>query len=186
MAWTDALSVVEKLAPMLATGLLGPLAGGAVSMLEGVFGLTPTAAATTDDRQASIAAAISGATPDQLLALKKADQDYAVQMASLGFKDAESLAALAVQDRSSARDMAVKSGDIWTPSILAFLVVGGWATIQYFLLTHVVDGSMRELIARVLGTLDSALMCVLYFYFGGSASSNRKTELLAQSPSIKE
>lgn len=181
MEWSDISSALTKLAPMIAAGIGGPLVGGAVATLEQVFGLTASTSATIEDRQSILAASISGATPDQLLALKKADQDYAIQMATLGFKDTESLAALSVQDRSSARDMAVKSGDTWTPRILALLVVGGWAAVQYFLLKHTIDPSMRELIARVLGTLDSALMCVLYFYFGGSASSHRQTELLAKS-----
>jgi hypothetical protein len=51
---------------------------------------------------------------------------------------------------------------------MSYVIVVCWAIIQYFLFTHVIDASMRELIARVLGTLDGALMLVLSFWFGSS------------------
>src|SRR5690349_11566998 len=105
--WTDALGVVEKLAPTIATCVGGPLAGGAIAALEGVFGLTPSPNASIDDRQSAVAAAISGATPEQLAAMRAKDQDYAVAMAQAGFKDTETLASLTVQDRVSARTMEV-------------------------------------------------------------------------------
>jgi hypothetical protein len=57
--------------------------------------------------------------------------------------------------------------------------------VQGFLLTHVIDGTMRELIARVLGTLDSALMLVLSYYFGSSAGSAEKNQIMAQGQNMK-
>lgn len=185
MAWTDALSVLEKLAPMLATGLGGPLAGGAVSMLEGVFGLTPAATATTDDRQASIAAAISGATPDQLLALKKADLDYSAQMTALGFKDAEALAALAVQDRSSARQMQISTKSITAPLLASFITMGFFGTLATMMFITM-PVATHDALMLMLGSLGTAWTGVVAYYFGSSAGSDRKTELLAQSPAVKE
>jgi hypothetical protein len=44
---------------------------------------------------------------------------------------------------------------------------------------------MRELIARVLGTLDSALMLVLSYYFGSSAGSAEKNQIMAQGQNMK-
>ena len=60
MEWKDVSSVIAKLAPMIATGLGGPLAGGAVTALEGVFGVKTDG--TTEDKQNALVAAISGAT----------------------------------------------------------------------------------------------------------------------------
>jgi hypothetical protein len=40
---------------------------------------------------------------------------------------------------------------------------------------------MRELVARVLGTLDGALMLVLSYYFGSSSGSQAKDDLLHKS-----
>jgi hypothetical protein len=74
---------VATIAPTVASMLGGPLAGTAVSALEGLFGITPAAGASVDDRAAAVAPAIAAATPDQVLALKKADYDFQVQMATI-------------------------------------------------------------------------------------------------------
>jgi hypothetical protein len=180
MAWSDALSVVEKLAPMIATGLGGPLAGGAVSMLEGVFGITPTASASTDDRQAALATAISGATPDQLLAMQKANQDYAVNMATIGFKDTESLAALAVQDRDSARAMQISTKSITAPTLACFITLGFFGVLG-MMMFYPLPVATHDAMMLMLGALGTAWTGVVSYYFGSSAGSDRKTELLAQS-----
>ena len=41
------------------------------------------------------------------------------------------------------------------------------------------------IVGRVLGLLDSVAMMVLAFWYGSSNGSERKTELLAQSPPVK-
>jgi hypothetical protein len=91
---------------------------------------------------------------------------------------------LAVADRSSARQMQMTTGS-FVPPLLSVMIVIAWSTIQWFLLTHVIESSMRELVARVLGTLDGALMLVLSFYFGSSAGSSAKDQLLHQSTPTK-
>ena len=70
---------------------------------------------------------------------------------------------------------------IFIPPILSVLVVVAWVLVQFFLLNHVIDASMRELVARVLGTLDGALMLVLTYYFGSSSGSQAKDDLLHKS-----
>jgi hypothetical protein len=77
--------------------------------------------------------------------------------------------------------MSTKS---FVPALLSILVVCAWALIQYFLLTHVIAQEMRELVARVLGTLDGALMLVLSFYFGGSSDSQDKDAMLHRSTPV--
>jgi hypothetical protein len=87
---------------------------------------------------------------------------------------------LAPTDRASAREREVKSGDSWTPRILASLIVMAWFAIQWHLLVHIIPQEMREIVMRTLGTLDMALGMVLGYYFGSSASSRTKTELIAK------
>jgi protein-S-isoprenylcysteine O-methyltransferase Ste14 len=74
---------------------------------------------------------------------------------------------IAASDRDSARQMAIQTHD-WTPRILAVVVICAWVFIQWHLLNSVIPDVMRELIARVLGTLDAALTLVLSYYFGSS------------------
>jgi hypothetical protein len=87
---------------------------------------------------------------------------------------------LAVADRTSARQMQI-STQSFIPPALSIMIVLAWASAQFFLLTHVIEPSMRELIARVLGTLDGALMLVLSFYFGSSSGSQAKDAMLHNS-----
>lgn len=178
MNWNDVGSAVAKLAPMIATGLAGPMAGGAVTALEGVFGIATDG--TLTDKQNALAAAFSGATQDQLLALKKADQDYALQMAELGFKNQEALAALTISDMDSARkrESAVKDN---TPKILAYAITLGFFGVLATLMFGNVPVASKEVLYIMLGTLGTAWTGVTSYYFGSTAGSSEKTKLLAAS-----
>jgi hypothetical protein len=149
--------LIQNVAPTIATALLGPVAGMAVKALS--TALLGHGDGSTDD----ITAALSSATPEQIAAIKRADNDFKVQMKQLDID----LVRIAADDRNSARNMAVGTHSL-TPSVMSYVIVVCWAIIQYFLFTHVIEASMRELIARVLGTLDGALMLVLSFWFGSS------------------
>lgn len=156
-----------------ATGNVPALVAMAASQLSQSFGtdIAPTADA--------IVKAVQGATPEQLLSMKQADNDFAAKMQAMGFAHLEELQQVAENDRADARAREIKTGDSWTPRLLAALVLVGWLMVQGFLLTHVIDAAMRELIARVLGTLDGALMLVLSYYFGSSAGSAEKNQMLS-------
>ena len=149
--------LIGSVAPTIATALGGPVAGMAVKALSGaLFG-------HENGTEDEIQAALANPTGDQLAALKKIDADFKVQMKSLDI-DLERIAA---SDRDSARKMAMETHD-WTPRVLAVVVVIAWGVVQWFLLHNVIDATMRELVARVLGTLDGALMLVLSYYFGSA------------------
>jgi len=149
--------LVSSVAPTIATALGGPVAGMAVKALSGaLFG-------RDDASQDEIQAALANPTADQLAALKKIDADFKVQMKSLDI-DLERIAA---SDRDSARNYAILTHDL-TPRIIAILVIVAWVVVQWFLLHNIIPDAMRELIARVLGTLDGALMLVLSYYFGSA------------------
>ena len=186
--WTSALNVVKTLAPTIGTALGGPLLGGAISALENVFGITPSASASTDDRQSTLAAAISGATPEQLAAMRKADQDYAVAMAQAGFKDTETLASLAVQDRTSARNMQVSTRSYMPPILGGAIITASIAAAAAILLGKVSYVSTTEatMVGTVMGYLFSEAKAVLSFYFGSSQGSAEKTALLAKAQPIED
>ena len=149
--------LIGSVAPTIATALGGPVAGMAVKALSGaLFG-------HEDGTQDDIMTALANPTGDQLAALKKIDADFKVQMKSLDI-DLERIAA---GDRNSARQMAIQTHD-WTPRILAVVVICAWVFIQWHLLNSTIPDVMRELVARVLGTLDAALTLVLSYYFGAS------------------
>lgn len=178
--WTDALGVVAKLAPTIASVIGGPLAGGAVTALESVFGIIPSPSQSQDSRQAAVAAAISSATPEQLAAMRKADQDYAARMAEAGFKDTETLASLAVQDRQGARQMQISTKSITAPFLALFVTLGFFGVLGLMMFVpH--QAASHDALMLMLGSLGTAWTGVMAYYFGSSVGSDRKTELLAQS-----
>jgi len=178
--WADALGVVAKLAPTIASVIGGPLAGGAVTALESVFGITAQPNASIDDRQSAVAAAISGATPEQLAAMRKADQDYAARMAEAGFKNVETLASLSVQDRESARQMQISTKSMTAPFLALFVTLGFFGVLA-LMMFYPLPSATHDALMLMLGSLGTAWTGVIAYYFGSSAGSDRKTEILAGS-----
>lgn len=161
-----ALDVLTTVAPMAATAFGGPLAGVAAQKVISALGLSPEAS------QKDIENALITATPEQLLLLKKMEQEFIKDMKVLEID----VMKLQVSDRGNARDREVKTGDSLTPRILAGIIVGLYCSVQWFLLQGTIDESMRDLVLRSLGTLDAALGLCLSYYFGSSLSSAQKTE----------
>jgi hypothetical protein len=178
MSWSSVASAVENLAPTIATCVGGPFAGVAVSGLEHVFGLTPSPSDTQEARQDSVAAAFACATPDQLASIRKADQDFQVQMAGLGFKDKEALAALSTQDVEGARDMQ-KTVKSWVPPVLTLAITIGFFGLVVGLMFANVPDANRAIFYSLIGSLGTAWMGCIHFWFGDTNSSNDKTAIIA-------
>jgi hypothetical protein len=159
---------LKTIAPTIATALGGPLAGLAIEAVSKAIGIDPK------DVQSTISEGKLSA--DQIMLLKQAEVAMAARAQEMGLDFAK----LNVEDRKSARDMQMSTQSSIPPA-LAIMIVLAWATVQGFLLTNVIDASMRELIARVLGTLDGALMLVLSFYFGSSSGSQAKDTMIHNS-----
>lgn len=163
-----AKQIITAVAPVLGATLGGPLGGLAGNVLAQSLGVDTSVPKALED-------SILSQSPEVIGNIRLAEIELQKQAAANDL-DLERINAA---DRVNARDREVKTGDSWTPRALAGLVVVGWLVVQWFLITHIVDGQMRELVARVLGTLDSALMLVLSYYFGSSVSSHRKDEALS-------
>lgn len=167
----DWKKIITTVAPWIGTALGTPFGGMAVEAAASALGLP-------DKTVDAVKNAISGASPEQMLALKQADQTFALQMQKLGYENVEKLEATAAGDRANARDREVKTGDSWTPRILAAVIVLGWLVVQWYVLGHVVPAEMREIVMRSMGTLDMALGLVLGYYFGSSAGSRENQTAL--------
>lgn len=177
MSFSD---VMKKAFPFLsaAASLGGPLGTMAAAAVGKALGLDKAPAGTSDSIANAIAVAMGD--PAQRAAILKAEQEFQVQMTTLGYQHAEEIEAIASKDRDSARNREIQVKD-WTPRILAFVVVTLCFTAEFVYFRHGAPANASpELIGRILGTLDSALILVLSYYFGSSAGSDRKTELLSQ------
>jgi hypothetical protein len=170
MDWTKLVSTV---APWIGTALGGPLGGMAVEAAANALGLS-------DKTVDSVKQALAGVTPDQMLALKKADQEFALQMQALGFKNVADMEAIAAGDRASARNMQIAKPSP-VPAILSIGVTVGYFSILIGMMVGVLNVSDSQALLLMLGSLSTAWGVVMAFWFGTTRDSGRKTELLAQS-----
>jgi hypothetical protein len=160
---------LKTIAPTIATAMGGPLAGMAVDAIGNALGMKDATKEQVKDLLAS-----GTLTADQMASIKQADASLKVRMKELEI-DMEKVHA---GDRNSAREMATKTGDVWTPRIMAMVVFVVWGAVNYKLFNGTINNDMRELVARALGTLDAVLMAVIYYYYGSSSSSAAKTEAM--------
>jgi hypothetical protein len=127
-----------------------------------------------DGTEEQISAAMAAATPDQLAAIKKIDADFKVQMKSLDI-DLERIAA---GDRDSARQMQRETKD-WVPKVLAIVITLGFFGILIWMLLNGMPQTGTEALLMMLGALGTAWTGVVNFYYGSSAGSKAKNDLLA-------
>jgi len=173
----DFTDIIKTVAPWIGTALGGPLGGMAVTAVGNALGLN---GATVD----TLKSALSGATPEQMLALKNADQAFQIQMQQLGFENMQKMEELAATDRNSARqrEMTVRDN---TPKILAYAVTIGFFGLLAVMVFHAMPpGSDPTLLNVMVGSLGTAWTGIIAYYFGSSSGSARKTELLSQAAPI--
>lgn len=170
--WDTIKSVVGTVAPTVATALGGPLAGMAVSAIGEALGLS---------NDEDIQKVLQNPTPEQLLAIKEAEQKFIVNMCKLEI-DVERIHA---EDRNSARKREVSTGDIWTPRILAAATMLSFFACIYFVFSDAVSGVSPEimgLIGGIIGYASSKADMVISYYFGSSSESDAKSALLLHAP----
>lgn len=169
-----AKQVLGTFAPTILKAVGGPFGALAGTALQAVFGTSEPTALDT---------ALNAATPDQIVALKKAELDFQLQIKQLGIQEED----LTFKDIEDARAMqvAVKAN---TPAQLAWLVIGGFLLLSTFEVVAMTIwpeqwGKIPPAAAALLGTIFGYLLKAASgaetFYFGSSASSQAKDQTLA-------
>ena len=171
MSGADWQGVVKVVAPTLAAALGGPLAGIATRAIGEV--LLPSREGVTE---AELASALAVATPEDLVKLRQADLAFKQHLTEAGVK----LEEIAAADRADARKLAAVTGDLWTPRVLALVVVGGFFAAVVWVLAGgaVSDPTTATLVGAVVGYASAKADQVVSFWFGSSAGSRAKTEAL--------
>ena len=165
--------VLKMICPWIATAVGGPLGGLAVEMATSALG-------ASDKTTEGLKAALSGASQADLLALKKADQDFASNMQALGFKSQADLEGIAAADRSSARDMQ-KATRSWVPAALSVIVTLGFFGILSGMLAGVLRLNDSEAMLLMLGSLTTGWGAVMAYWLGSTSSSATKTDIISRS-----
>ena len=158
---------LKQIAPTVATCLGGPLAGLAVTALAKVFGVA------TDKVQDMIESGKLSA--DQIAQVKVAEIELKKQEQALGLNFEQ----LAVQDRISARDMqtATKS---YIPAVLSVGVTVGFFGILIAIMRDPGAANNQPLLV-MLGSLGTAWIAIMNFWFGSTNGSQKKDQLLFES-----
>lgn len=169
---------LKTIAPTVASALLGPLGGVAVSALGTILGVS-------EPTQAKIAEVIKDAklTPDQVGQLRELELKYQNDEAERGFRYAD----LAFKDRDSARKANVEGGVqvhmFWLSVILLCLTLGCEVAVLFY--GYPDDKIPEMVVGRILGLMDAVCMLVLSYWFGTTSGSKAKTSLLAASQPVK-
>lgn len=161
---------LKQIAPTIATALGGPLAGLAVDAISKAVGIDPKDVTKTISE--------GKLTADQIAQIKTAELAMAARAQELGL-DFEKIA---VDDRKSAREMQI-STQSWIPGGMAIIVTCGFFGILIGLMTEHFKTS--DALMLMLGSLGTAWTGIIAFYFGSSAGSQKKDELLHQSSPTK-
>lgn len=149
-------NIVGAVAPTLGTALGGPMGGMAANMIAEVLGVP--------NNPKSIEKAIAEATPEQMLELKKAEQQFEVQMKELDVD----IFKLETQDAQDARKNFSKD---WTARIMGIATVGGFLGYIFLVTLQPPEQNSEALINLVLGYLGGLASAVISFYFGASHTS---------------
>lgn len=167
------MNFLKKIAPFLTTGLslAGPWGALAGQALSGALGIS-------SGKPADIDLALSKATPDQIAAIRKAENDFQVQMKQLEIQSVDELEKMGNDDRASAREMQVQT-KAKLPAILAIVVTVGFLSLLAGMMFGKLKVSDNQALLLMLGSLSTAWGAIISYYFGSSAGSDRKTELLA-------
>lgn len=167
MSSFDWKALVKSVAPMLGTALGGPLGGLAGKVVSEALGGEPN----------DLPKLVSNISQDQLLALKQAEQAFTLHMAELDITSVRDLETIAAGDRASARAREIALRD-WTPKALAVGITLGFFGILAYMLKFEIPSSSRDVLNIMLGSLGTAWVSVVGYFFGSSAGSARKDEII--------
>lgn len=167
------MNFLSKIAPFLssALGLAGPWGALAGSVLKAATG------AKSGD-STDIELALSKATPDQIAAIKKAEEDFQVQMKALDIKSVDDLEQMANEDRANARNREIQVRD-HTPEFLASMITFGFFGTLWWVFVHGVAPTVHDLAMTMVGTLGTAWIGVCSYYFGSSRNADKNSQTLS-------
>jgi len=162
---------LRQIAPTIATALGGPLAGMAVSAISKAIGVDP-------DKVGDLISN-NKLSAEQIAQVKIAEIELQKQAQELGLNFEK----LEVEDRKSARSMQAATRSI-VPPLLAAIITIGFFSILIMMMLGKVDGN-NPTILMMLGSLSTAWTGIVAYYFGSSAGSQAKTDLLSKAGPVK-
>ena len=153
-------------------GLIGATAGATAANVMTGGALTPL----TNTLLTTLGKVLDPTARQQL---ELAAQQQAEQLQKDEYDHAEKIAALTQQDMASARARQMSVKDL-IPSLLAAGVTVGFFLLLWFLVHHTIPESNQRIFDIMLGSLGTAWLSIIAYYFGSSAGSAEKTEIMSK------
>lgn len=185
--------VLTSVAPTLATMLLGPMGGAAVTALEAAFNLQPGSGAESITKVVQA----GGMTPDIMASVRAADQKHAeimgqqgIDLAKLNADHEAAMAVSVVDDRKDARkNNSTRDAAWWIASLIlvtfaammAAVLYGCWQLLQGGITIKDVStvAAISGLVGSVVGYVAANAQTVVNFIYGGSLGSEKKSDAMA-------
>ncbi|APW38953.1 hypothetical protein RD110_18530 [Rhodoferax koreense] len=167
----DWRTFVGSLAPVLGAALGGPMAGAAVKVLASAM------LGTENASEADVASALTSGqlTGEQIVAIKTAEQQFALQMRTLEIdvlkinQAADDAQLRDVQD-ARARQIATKD---FMPQVIFFVLLALFAAevAMFYFGKMPSDEYTRALLTRAFGTVEGGMVAALTYFIGSSRGS---------------
>lgn len=169
------IGVVKKIFPAISGlaslgGPFGVIGANLVGKALGVDKVDPT--------PDGIAAALAGATPEQMIALKQAESDAVLKIQELGFKDVETMEQLADADAADARARETKVGDR-TPEIGFYLLLLAFVVVIIALFRVPVPEPNKAMVFGMIGSLGTIVVGATQYFYGTTRNSGSKDKVIA-------
>ena len=161
---------LKMIAPTIATAVAGPFGTMAYGLIAHELGISPDEAKTTIEA--------GKLTAEQIASVQLAEVQIKAKAQELNLDFAQ----LVVADRKSAREMQAQTRS-YIPAVLAISVTIGFFGILIGMMTETFKTS--DALMLMLGSLGTAWTGIIAFYFGSSAGSQAKDDLIHQSTPTK-
>ncbi len=159
---------IGAIAPLIGTAVGGPFAGLAVAAVKRALSLPD------DANEQQVEQAVKNATPEQLIKLRNADNEFKTKMRELDIREDE----LVYKDIDSARKREVElGGDATLKGMAICTVVGFFVFVGFLLINGTPDGMDKTLLGMLIGYVVGIVQQVYNYFFGSSKGSNDKTKL---------
>lgn len=162
------VSWLKTLAPMVGTALGGPLGGAAAAFIADKLGLESKTIEAVSEVLNS-----GKLSPEQISGLKLAEIDFQKFLEANKIK----LEEIEAQDRGNARDLQ-KTAPSPMPAVLTLLITSGFFGVLGWMLYDRAALDNPPLLI-MLGSLGTAWTAATSFWFGTTAGSRAKNDLLA-------
>lgn len=166
------LDFFKKALPFLTTGLslAGPAGAVASTILGKVLNINSPSVGSVQDALSKLTL-----SPEMQAQLQEAENQYKIQMQSMGFQHETDLAALAEKDKDSARNLQIQTKSLTMPA-LAFLAVFTLGLCIWLTGFRALPESGHDALMILLGLVGAMVKDVYGYFFGSSASAEAQTK----------